>query len=120
MITAVTGLSQSGPQLDKVPLLTADQAAGLAALFKILGNDTRLRLLHALHRGGEVRVSDLAAQVGVTQQSVSSQLQRLLDRGTLKTRRAGTSVYYRIADPCVAALLLAGICLLEDPQCGIA
>lgn len=119
MTTAVTGLGQPGPPLGQIPLLTADQAAGLAALFKILGNDTRLRLLHALHRGGEVRVIDLAAEVGMTQQSVSNQLQRLLDRGILKSRRAGTSVYYRIADPCVPALLQAGICLVEDPQCEI-
>jgi DNA-binding transcriptional ArsR family regulator len=75
-------------------------------------------LLHALHRGGEVRVSDLAAEVGVTQQAVSNQLQRLLDRGILGTRRAGNSVYYRIADPCVPALLQAGVCLAEDPDCG--
>lgn len=119
MTTAVTGLSPSRPPLDEVPLLSPDQASGLAALFKILANDTRLRLLHALHRGGEVRVSDLAAEVGMTQQSVSNQLQRLLDRGILQTRRAGTSIYYRIADPCVPALLQAGICLVEDPQCGI-
>jgi DNA-binding transcriptional ArsR family regulator len=117
--TAVTSIGQAGPPLNEIPLLDHDQAARLAGLFKILANDTRLRLLHALHRGGEVRVSDLAAEVGMTQQSVSNQLQRLLDRGILKTRRAGTSVYYRIADPCVPALLQAGICLVDDPQCGI-
>jgi ArsR family transcriptional regulator, lead/cadmium/zinc/bismuth-responsive transcriptional repressor len=117
--TAVTGIGLSGPPLNEIALLDHDQATGLAGLFKILANDTRLRLLHALHRGGEVRVSDLAAEVGMTQQSVSNQLQRLLDRGILKTRRAGTSIYYSIADPCIPALLQAGICLVEDPQCGL-
>ena len=117
-MTALTGLDTPRPPLEDIPLLAPEQAAGLAALFKILASDTRLRLLHALHRGGEVRVSDLAAEVGVSQQSVSNQLQRLLDRGILGTRKAGTSVYYHIADPCVPALLQAGICLAEDPQCG--
>lgn len=117
MTTAVTGLGLPGPPLDEIPLLTPDRAGGLAGLFKILANETRLRLLHALHRGGEVRVSDLATELGMTQQSVSNQLQRLLDRGILRTRRAGTSIYYHIADPCVPALLQAGICLVEDPQC---
>lgn len=117
MTIAVTGLDPSRPPLDEIPLLTPDQAARLAALFKILGNDTRLRLVHALHRGGEVRVIDLAAELGVSQQSISNQLQRLLDRGILAARRAGTSVYYRIADPCVPALLQAGFCLSEDPDC---
>ncbi len=36
-------------------LIDAGQVGGLADLFKVLGNDTRLRLLHAIHRGGEVR-----------------------------------------------------------------
>lgn len=116
MAVAVT--DERGSRADELGPLTAERAAELAALFKILASDTRLRLLHALHRSGEVRVSDLAAQVGVSQQTISNQLQRLLDRGILGTRRAGTSVYYRIADPCVPTLLHAGICLVEDPQCG--
>ena len=89
MTTAVTSIGQAGPPLNEIPLLDHDQAAGLAGLFKILANDTRLRLLHALHRGGEVRVSDLAAEVGMTQQSVSNQLQRLLDRGILEYPQGG-------------------------------
>lgn len=117
MTRTLTSLDASGQPLGEIPLLTPDQAGDLAALFKILASDMRLRLLHALHRGGEVRVSDLAAEVGVTQQAVSNQLQRLLDRGILATRRSGTSVYYRIADPCIPALLQAGICLSEDPGC---
>jgi len=116
--TALTGRGQPGLPLAEIPLLAPDQAADLAAVFKILASDTRLRLLHALHKGGEVRVSDLAAEIGVSQQSISNQLQRLLDRGILGARRAGTSVYYHIADPCVPALLQAGICLIEDPDCG--
>lgn len=52
---------------------------GPADLFKVLGNDTQRRLLHAIHRGGEVRAGDLATAVGMTQQAVSNQLQRLVD-----------------------------------------
>ncbi len=118
MTSAVAGVGLPGPPLDQVPALGPDRAAAMAAVFKILASDTRLRLLHALHRGGEVRVSDLAAELGVSQQLVSNQLQRLLDRGILGARRAGTSVYYHIADPCVPTLLHAGLCLIEDPQCG--
>jgi hypothetical protein len=40
------------PALADRPLIDAGQAGGLADLFKVLGNDTRLRLLHAIHRGG--------------------------------------------------------------------
>jgi ArsR family transcriptional regulator, lead/cadmium/zinc/bismuth-responsive transcriptional repressor len=110
---STTGPGQRGSTLDNTSPLSADRAAELAALFKILASDTRLRLLHALDRGGEVRVSDLAAEVGASPQLISNQLQRLLDRGILGARKSGTSVYYHIADPCVPTLLQAGLCLIE-------
>jgi DNA-binding transcriptional ArsR family regulator len=94
--------------------MTPIQAGGLAAVFKVLANDTRLRLLHALVRGGEICVTDLAASVGMKPQAVSNQLQRLLDLGVLATRRDGNNIYYRMVDPCVLGLLEQGWCLLEE------
>jgi DNA-binding transcriptional ArsR family regulator len=115
--TLLTVLDEaSPPSLADRPALSAEEAAGIANLFKVLANDTRLRLLHALARGGEVRVSDLAAQIGMTQQAVSNQLQRLVDQRILGTRRDGNSVYYRLLDACVPALLELGWCLLETTQ----
>jgi DNA-binding transcriptional ArsR family regulator len=96
------------------PLIDPERAAALSRLLKIFANDTRLRLLHALERGGEVCVSDLAAAVGMAPQAVSNQLQRLADRGIVSARRDGTRLYYRIADPCVAGILDLGFCLLEE------
>jgi DNA-binding transcriptional ArsR family regulator len=96
------------------PLIDAERAAALSRLLKIFANDTRLRLLHALERGGEVCVTDLAAAVGMASQAVSNQLQRLADRGIVSARRDGTRLYYRIADPCVAGILDLGFCLLEE------
>jgi DNA-binding transcriptional ArsR family regulator len=84
------------------------------ALFKVLASDTRLRLLHALVRAGELSVTDLARTVGMRPQAVSNQLQRLVDRGILGAHRNGNSVYYRITDPCVPTLLDQGLCLAED------
>lgn len=52
------------PALAERPLLSMEQVSQLAGLFKVLGNDTRLRMLHALHRGGQVAVGELAEQVG--------------------------------------------------------
>jgi ArsR family transcriptional regulator, lead/cadmium/zinc/bismuth-responsive transcriptional repressor len=101
------------PSLAERSALSPEQAAGIAALFKVLANDTRLRLLHALARGGEVRVSDLAAQITMTQQAVSNQLQRLVDQRIVATRRDGNNIYYRLHDACVPALLEIGWCLLD-------
>lgn len=82
----------------------------------MLGNDPRLRLLRAMHRGGEVRAGDLATAVGMIQQAVSNQLQRLVDKVLCATRREGAGIYYRIVDPCVPSLLDFGSCLLETPE----
>lgn len=102
------------PKLAQRPLLGAAQAGELAAVFSMLANDTRLRLLHALVQAGELSVTALADAVGMKPQAVSNQLQRLSDRGIVATRREGTSIIYRLVDPCVATLLDRGWCLTED------
>jgi ArsR family transcriptional regulator, lead/cadmium/zinc/bismuth-responsive transcriptional repressor len=104
------------PALRYRPLLTSDQASALASVFKILANDTRLRLLHALVRAGELCVSNLADAVGMKPQAVSNQLQRLVDQRILGARRDGNNVYYTLVDPCVSTLLDQGLCLTEDAK----
>ena len=100
--------------LSERPLFSGSESGELADLFRILANDTRLRLLHALERGGEVSVGELAAALSMTPQAVSNQLQRLADRRIVAARRERTRIYYRIIDPCVAGLLELGICLAEE------
>lgn len=96
--------------------ITADQAAELEDLFKILANDTRLRLLHTLARVEEMCVCDLAAAVEMTPQAISNQLQRLADRGIVATRRSGNMIYYRVVDECVIGLLRKAFCLLSNSE----
>ena len=96
------------------PLLSCEQATEIEALFEVLANDTRLRLLHEVARNGEVCVIDLADALEMKPQAVSNQLQRLLDKGIVATRRNGNNVFYRIVDNCVMILLDRGICLIEE------
>ena len=95
-------------------LMTPIQAGGLAAVFKVLANDTRLRLLHALVRADELCVTDLAASLGMKPQAVSNQLQRLSDLGILASRRDGNNIYYWIVDLCVSGLLDQALCLTAE------
>ncbi len=104
------------PSLEERPLLSREQAVELVTLFKVLANDTRLRLLHAIMRQGEIGVMELAEVLAMKPQAVSNQLQRLSDRGILGSRRAGIYIYYRILDPCVISLLDHGLCLSEDAK----
>ena len=102
------------PALRDRPLLDQYQADELTRLYKVLANDTRLRLLHAIERAGELSVTDLATEVEMKPQAVSNQLQRLADRRIVASRREGSRLFYRIADPCVPGLLDLGMCLLEE------
>ena len=48
-------------------------------------------------------------------QAVSNQLQRLTDKGILRSVRDGTSsIRYRVIDPCIVGLLEQSLCLTED------
>ncbi len=80
----------------------------------MLGNATRLRLLHALVRSGELCVGELVKTLDMKQSAVSNQLRQLSDRGVVEARRNGLHMYYRIADPCVVTLLERGWCLTEE------
>lgn len=104
------------PSLTDRRLVGVAQAKDLANLFKIFASDTRLRLLHALVRGTELCVSDLADSVRMKPQAVSNQLQKLVDHGVLGARRDGKNIFYRVDDPCVSELLDRGLCLMEDSQ----
>jgi len=105
---------QPKPALKDRPLLTMTQAGDLMGLFKVLANDTRLRLLHAIAISEEICVTDLARTLEMKPQAVSNQLQRLLDTGVVTSRRDGNNMYYRVDDPCVLNVLDRGLCLLED------
>ncbi len=100
--------------LARRPLLDEPGAEALTALYKVLANPHRLRLLHALARAGEMPVGVLAEEVGMSVQAVSNQLQRLADQRVLAARRQGNQVFYRIIDPCVGGLLELGMCLVEQ------
>ena len=104
----------SRPALKDRPLLSFVDAVKVMALFKVLANDTRIRLLHHLVRSGEATVTELATTLGMKPQAVSNQLVRLSDTGMLSSRRDGNHMYYRVVNGCVPPLLDLALCLMED------
>ncbi len=104
------------PSLEERELLTAAQAVELVTIFKTLANDTRLKMLHALARAGEMCVSEMADLLAMKPQAISNQLIRLADRGIVGSRRNGNNIYYRIVDPCVIEILDHGLCLSEEAK----
>lgn len=99
--------------LEERRLLTAMQAGALASVFKVLANDTRVRVLHSLIRSPELCLTELASSIGMKPQAVSNQIQRLSDLGIVASRRKGNQVHYRVIDLCVRSLLEQALCLTE-------
>lgn len=78
---------------------------GAAELFRLLGDPTRLAILHALLEGGELCVCDTARVVGVAENVVSQALRLLRAADVVRTRRDGRRIHYRLADAHVRMLL---------------
>ena len=104
------------PSLSELPLLDAQKAVELAAVFETLANDTRLRALNVIAQSGEASPTEIAEKVGMKPQAISNQLKHLSDRGIIERRREGNQVYYRIVDPCVIDLLERGLWLTQDTK----
>lgn len=75
-----------------------------AERFKLLGEPTRLRLLHAL-AAEELCVCDLAALLETSPSAVSHQLRLLRAARLVRFRKSGKMVYYTLDEPMVRLLL---------------
>lgn len=75
-----------------------------ADFFRLLGHPARIRILELL-RDGERTVGTLQAELGMDSSGTSQQLTAMRRQGVLESRRAGTSVYYRVRDPRIFQLL---------------
>jgi ArsR family transcriptional regulator len=73
-------------------------SAGLAQVFKALGDPVRLRLVSLIgaHQGGEACVCDLTDAFDLTQPTISHHLKVLREAGIITSERRGTWVYYRL------------------------
>lgn len=69
----------------------------LAEFYKIIGNDTRCKIIFALSLN-EMCVCDLANVLTMTKSSISHQLSGMRGAGVVKCRREGKEVYYSLDD----------------------
>lgn len=87
-------------------VLDADEAQGLARMFKALGDPTRVRLLSliAARPEREACICDLIDQVGLSQPTVSHHMKQLVDAGLVVREQRGRWAFYRIVDDTLTAL----------------
>jgi ArsR family transcriptional regulator, cadmium/lead-responsive transcriptional repressor len=86
----------------------------VANYFPALGDPTRRRILGLLPAQGELAAGEVTRQLGQPQPMVSHHLVCLRWCGFVTTRRQHRVVYYRLADPRVAAMLGLAQGLLDD------
>jgi ArsR family transcriptional regulator, arsenate/arsenite/antimonite-responsive transcriptional repressor len=100
-LTPVGG-SPAGAAECSIPLVREpigeSAAAGLAQVFKALGDPVRLRLVSLIgaHQGGEACVCDLTDAFDLTQPTISHHLKVLREAGIITSERRGTWVYYHL------------------------
>lgn len=89
-------------------LLSVEQARIVAETFGVLGDPTRVRLVHALSLS-ELCTTDLAAAVGMSESAVSHQLRTLRQLHVVRSRREGKLVYYSLNDDHIRSLFQQGL-----------
>ena len=85
----------------------------LAELFKVFGDSTRIRILHALLET-ELCVGDMAQILNLSQSAVSHQLKILKDAKLVRFRREGKIIFYALDDEHVRNILSMGVEHVEE------
>ena len=99
------------------PLREAE-AELLAAGLRVLADPVRLRILGMIRQapGRRVRTVDLAAELGVTQPTITHHLGVLFDAGFVSRERDGRQTWYAVAPEAFAAV--RQVFALDDTQAG--
>ncbi|WP_082974208.1 Rv2640c family ArsR-like transcriptional regulator [Mycobacterium sp. E740] len=117
-------MPKSLPTVDlSAPVCCAPLAAGpvddaaaleIALRLKALADPVRVKLVSLLFNSaqGEECSSDLAAEVGLTESTVSHHLTQLRRAGLMESQRRGMNVYHRPRRDALIAL-----CSVLDPSC---
>jgi ArsR family transcriptional regulator, arsenate/arsenite/antimonite-responsive transcriptional repressor len=97
---------RSPPAASRCSPLGEDEAAELAAAFKVLADPARLRLLSLIANapGGEGCACDLIGPLGRSQPTVSHHLSVLTDAGLVTREKRGKWAWYRVVPERLAVL----------------
>ena len=79
--------------------------ARFAEVAALAGDPARAGMLHALMDGRALTASELAHVAGITPQTASSHLARMIAAGLLSVEKQGRHRYHRLASPAVAQMM---------------
>lgn len=81
-----------------------ETTSNLAEMFKVFGDNTRIRILWTLFEK-ELCVYDIAETLGMSQSAISHQLKTLKQARLIKSRRDGKNAFYSIDDDHVKRII---------------
>lgn len=93
----------------------------ITTIAALVGDTARGQVLSALMAGRALTATELADSAGVTRQTISTHLARLVDAGMLAVEKQGRHRYFRIADEDVAQMLeslMGSAALARSPRVG--
>ena len=99
-------MTSSAPMSAEMMEQLQARAAQAAQLLRTMGNEHRLLVLCHLIGEGEMSVSALQARVPLSQSALSQHLAKMREEGLVTFRREAQTLYYRVANPDVARVLL--------------
>jgi DNA-binding transcriptional ArsR family regulator len=108
--TEMTGWAKAIGGAARVPAANQGEVAltdatRIAALFRVLADTSRCRLVYALLRRDEICVGELADHLGMSESNVSHHLSVLRAHGLVRFRREGKQVFYAPDDDHIRLLL---------------
>lgn len=86
----------NGHTLTTMPEVSDQSVRDLAQVFKLMSDETRLRILLYLAQAGELHVTDLCNRLGQSQPAVSHHLALLRVSGLIESRREGKHNFYSV------------------------
>lgn len=98
--------------------LAEDQVGLIVEVFRMLADNTRIRILWSLS-GGELSVNDLAERLDKPAPSVSQHLAKLRMARLVRTRRVGTTIFYSLENDHVRQLVTDAVFNAEHAGPGI-
>lgn len=97
---------------------TTPELAAAAQLFKILGSEARLSLLHVVAQEPHT-VGALVEATGLSQPLVSQHLQTLRHAGLVTSSRNGKEVTYQLADLHVSHVIADALIHVQEPAAAL-
>lgn len=86
--------------------LSPKGATTVAALFGVLADPSRARIVHLLAIADDLCVCDMALVLGMSVSALSHQLRYLRERGVVTRNKVGRMAYYRLDDQQMGRLIL--------------